>query len=79
MVGCERSKASLRSHTHASPPSLAATMDTSRSRTGSARALSSGATRSAWSVDSGSRSRGEQHAAVSTGVRVSWDFDTRQY
>ncbi len=79
MVGCERSKASLRSQTHASPPSLAATIETSRSRTGSASALSSGTTCSARSSDRGSRSSGEQQAAVSTGVRVSKDFDTRQY
>ena len=79
MVGCDRSKASLRSQTQASPPSLEATIETSRSRTGSASALSSGATRSARSADSGSRTRGEQHATVSTGVRVSSDFDTDQY
>ena len=79
MVGWDRSKASARSQTQASPSTWEATSDSSRSRTGSASALSSGATRSAWSTVSGSRGSGEQQATVSTGVSTIKDFDTRLY
>src|SRR5688572_14123112 len=51
MVAWVRSNASLRSQTHASPAELAAIRLTSRSRTGSASALSRGATCSACSAD----------------------------
>src|SRR3984885_7325904 len=44
IVGWDSSNAAFRSQMQASPPSCEATKDSSRSRTGSARALSSGAT-----------------------------------
>ena len=65
IVGWDRSKAGVRSHTHASPPSWESTIDISRSRTGSARALSSGATWSACSSLIGSRDSGVQQASTS--------------
>ena len=73
-MGCDRSKASLRSHTQASPSAWEATSDSSRRRTGSASAFTSGAIRSACSALSGSLVSGEQHATVWTGVS-SRDFD----
>ena len=76
-MGWERSKASLRSHTHASPSAWEATSDSSRSRTGSASALSSGAIRSACSAVRGSFVSGEQQATVWTGVSSRRDFDMR--
>ncbi len=65
MVGWDNSKAPVRSHTQASPPGWEATRDISRSRTGSASALSSGATCSACSADSGPCDSGAQHATRS--------------
>jgi hypothetical protein len=65
MVGWDRSNASDRSHTQASPPGWEATRDISRSRTGSASALSSGATCSACSADNGPCDSGTQHATGS--------------
>ena len=72
MVGCDKSKASLRSQTQASPSAWEATSDISRSRAGSARAFSSGAMRSAASIDSGSFANGEQHATVWVKTDVDW-------
>jgi hypothetical protein len=63
MVAWVRSKASLRSQTHASPPALAAIRLTSRRRTGSASAFSSGATCSACAVDIGVPVSGVQQAS----------------
>ena len=77
IVGWERSKASLRSQTHASPSACEATSESSRRRTGSARALSSGAIPSACCASSGCEVSGEQHATVSTGVSSRTDFDMR--
>ena len=79
MVGWDRSKASLRSHTHASPSRCEATSERSRSRTGSASALSSGAMRPACSSDSGTLVSGEQQATVSSGVSSNDDFGMDQY
>ena len=67
------------SQTQASPPAWLAIAENSRSRTGSASALSSRAISVARAASSGSLTRGEQHAAVCTGVRVSSEFDTREY
>ena len=53
IVGWDRSNASLRSQTQASPPGWEATRDISRSLTGSASAFSSGATCPACAWDSG--------------------------
>ena len=52
---------------------------TSRSRTGSARAFSSGATRSACSMVSGCEVSGEQQAAVSAGLTMVRELDTHLY
>ncbi len=79
MVGWDRSNASFRSHTQASPPSREATSDISRSRTGSASAFSSGATCSACSIVSGWADSGEQQAAVSAGPITVRDLDTHLY
>ena len=79
MVGWLRSKASLRSQTHASPSAWDATSESSRSRTGSASALSSGETEAACCSEMGSRISGEQHATVSTGVSSIRDFDMHRY
>ena len=65
MVGWVRPSGSVRSQTHASPSSRATTMETSRSRVGSARALSSRASSTAWPAVIGSRSSGAQHAPAS--------------
>ena len=79
MVGWDRSNASFRSHTHASPPSCEATRDSSRSRTGSASAFNSGATCSACSMVSGSADSGAQQAAVSAGLSNVRELDTSLY
>ena len=73
------SNASLRSHTQASPPWWEATSDISRSRTGSASALSNGAICSACACDSGWADSGGQHATVSAGVSTVKDFGMRLY
>jgi len=65
MVGWVSPSGSVRSHTQASPPSCAATIDTSRSRVGSASALSLRARSAAWLDVIGSRSNGAQHASAS--------------
>ena len=78
-MGWDRSNASLRSQTQASPPGWEAISDISRSRTGSASAFSSGATWAACSADSGSRDSGGQQAAVSAGLSTSRDFDIHLY
>ena len=78
-MGWERSKASWRSQTQASPSACDATRESSRSRAGSASALRSLAIRFAASAESGSLVNGEQHATVSTGVSSSKDFDMRRY
>jgi hypothetical protein len=64
---------------HASSPSCDATSDSSRSRTGSASALSSGATRSACSMLSGAAVSGAQQAAVSAGLTTVKGIDTHLY
>jgi hypothetical protein len=64
---------------HASPPSWEATRDSSRSRTGSASALSSGATCSAYSMLSGAVVSGGQQAAVSAGLITVRGIDTCLY
>ena len=64
---------------HASPPSCEATRDSSRSRTGSASALSSGATCSACSMLSGAEVSGAQQAAVSAGLITVKGIDTHLY
>ncbi len=79
IVGWDRSNASFKSHTHASPPSCEATRDSNRSRTGSARAFSSGATCSACSMVSGWADSGTQQAAVSAGLTTVKDLDTHLY
>jgi hypothetical protein len=79
IVGWDSSNGEFKSQTHASPPSWDAMSDMSRNRTGSASALSNGATCWAWSADSGSRDNGEQQATVSTGLSTINDFDTSQY
>ena len=79
MVGWDRSNASFRSHTHASPPSREATSDISRSRTGSARAFSSGATCSACSIVSGCADKGGQQAADLAGVSSTKGLRIRLY
>ena len=56
-MGWDRSKASFRSQTHASPSWWDATSDSSRSRTGSASAFTSGTICSACVAESGSWSR----------------------
>ena len=58
----------------ASPPGWEATSDIRRRRTGSASALSSGATCSPCWMDRAWTDRGEQHAAVSAGSRTSEDL-----
>src|SRR5581483_3223757 len=63
-VGWVRPSGSVRSQTQASPAACAATMETSRSRTGSASALSSRARLSAWSGVRGSWSSGAQQASA---------------
>jgi hypothetical protein len=79
MVGWDRSKASLRSQTHASPPAREATSYISLRRTGSASALSSGATCSACAADNGSADNGGQHATCATGSSTSREFDIDLY
>jgi hypothetical protein len=79
MVGWDRSNASFRSQTRASPPSREAIRDISRSRTGSASAFSSGATCSACSIVSGCADSGEQQAADSAAVSTASEFDMRLY
>ena len=63
----------------ASPPSCEATRDSRRSRTGSARALSRGATCLACSIDSGWEVSGEQQATVSAGLVSTRELDTHLY
>ena len=78
-MGWDRSNASFRSHTHASPPSREATSDISRSRTGSASAFSSGATCPACSVVSRCAASGAQQAADSAGLITVRKLDTHLY
>lgn len=66
--GLGRPRGSVSSQTQASPPSCAATMETRRSRVGSARALRSRARSAAWLALIGSRSRGGQQ----TSARLGW-------
>ena len=78
---------------HASPPCREATRDSSRSRTGSASAFSSGATCSACSMDSGcggqrgaaggrlgraDHRQGNRHTSILTGIDVLWQARQRQ-
>ena len=63
IVGCEIERP-VRSHTHASPPSWEAISDSSRSRTGSDRALNIRDSSAAAASPSGSRTSGAQHAGV---------------
>jgi hypothetical protein len=67
MVGWVRPSGSVSSQTQASPPSCAATIETSRSRVGSASALSLWARSAAWLTVIGSRSSGVQHSWSITG------------
>ena len=66
----DRSKASVRSQTQASPPWLEATSDISRSRTGSASALSSGATCSACIGEAARRPAGHSIVPGQAAVRA---------
>src|ERR1700683_2476121 len=79
MVGWDSSNASFRSQTQASPPSCEATRDISRSRTGSARAFSSGAICPACSIVSTPADSGGQQAADSAGVSRTRDFGMHLY
>ena len=74
MVGWERSKAGCRSQTHASPSWCESTSESSRSRTGSATALSIGAIAAACSALSGSRASGVQPARGSSGAHPDIDM-----
>src|ERR1035441_9712934 len=65
--GLGRPRGSVSSQTQASPPSCAATMETRRSRVGSARALRSRARSAAWLALIGSRSRGGPETAPRVG------------
>src|SRR5689334_1806316 len=64
IVGWVRPSGTVRSQTQASPPSWAATMDTRRSRVGSASAFMTRDRSSAWAAVSGSRSSGAQQRAA---------------
>ncbi len=66
MVGWDTSNGPVRSQTQASPPSWEAISESSRSRTGSDRALNIFARSAAASSPSGSRTIGEQHATASS-------------
>ena len=77
-VDCPRPVGSARSHAQASSSSDAATIEISRSRVGSARALSDRARSTACSAASVSRVSGAQQAVTSmTGRRV--EVDTEQW
>src|SRR5260370_1102194 len=79
IVGWDSSNAPVRSQTQASPPGWLATSDISLSRTGSARAFSSGAIWPACSADNGSCASGGQHAAGLAGPSKARDFDIDLY
>ena len=66
MVGWVRSNAAVRSQTHTSPPWCAPISDTSRSRTGSPRALNTWASPAAAVSLSGSPTSGAEHASTTT-------------
>jgi hypothetical protein len=78
MAGWDRSNAPVRSHPHASPPALEATSDINRSRTGSARALSSGDL-AGLGLRQELAGSGRQHAAVPAGSSTIKDFDIHLY
>ena len=66
-VGWVSPNGSVRSQTHASPPSWAAISDSSRNRAGSAMAFNVWARSVAASASSGSRTSGAQHATFTRG------------